>query len=195
MDAIRSEEKATFATAKADLESGIAGVQKALQVLREYYGSSFVQQPAMPAGHSAASDAGGAIISMLEQCESDFTQTLSKESLEEEDAQSSYDETSQKNKVTKTQKEQDAKYLTAEAKGLDKAISEHSSDKAGLQTELGAVLEYNTKLSSMCVAKPESYEERKARREAEISGLKDALKILEGEGMFVQKHLRHVNRH
>merc|ERR1719326_2093695 len=115
MDSIRTEESAAFSKAKTDLESGIAGVQKALEVLREYYGSSFVQQPAMPAGHSASSDAGGAIISMLEQCESDFTQTLSKESMEKE-AQTVYDTTTQKNKMTKTMKDQDVKYLTAEAK-------------------------------------------------------------------------------
>merc|ERR1719191_922288 len=48
MDSIRTDEKSAFAKAKSDLESGIAGVQKALQVLREYYGSSasFIQQPA-----------------------------------------------------------------------------------------------------------------------------------------------------
>merc|ERR1719326_2735098 len=113
MDSIRTEESAAFSKAKTDLESGIAGVQKALEVLREYGSASFVQQPAMPAGHSASSDAGGAIISMLEQCESDFTKTLAKESMEEDDAKSSYEATTQKNKVTKKIKEQDVKYLSA----------------------------------------------------------------------------------
>merc|ERR1712070_254552 len=45
MDNIRAEEKAAYDTAKAELEAGIAGVQKALGVLRDYYGgAAFVQK-------------------------------------------------------------------------------------------------------------------------------------------------------
>merc|ERR1719424_618978 len=113
----------------------------------------------------------------------------------ESSAQADYDTVSQENKITKATKDQDVKYKTQEAKSLDKAISEHSSDRSGLQTELDAVLEYQEKINKMCIAVPETYEERKARREAEITGLKEALKILEGEGVFLQKHLRRVSVH
>merc|ERR1719248_282550 len=40
MDSIRAEEKAAYDTAKAELTQGIAGVQKALGVLRDYYQGS-----------------------------------------------------------------------------------------------------------------------------------------------------------
>ena len=55
---------------------------------------------------------------------------------------------------------------------------------------------YWDKLQPMCVAKPESYEERKKRREAEIAGLKEALKILEEESgsAFLQVRSRHIRR-
>merc|ERR1719453_1103460 len=81
MDAIRAEEKAAYDTAKAELELGISGVQKALGVLKDYYqGAAFVQnganfdafmqQPAAPKQHTKASGAGGSIIDILEVCES-----------------------------------------------------------------------------------------------------------------------------
>merc|ERR1740130_2035831 len=105
----------------------------------------------------------------------------------ESSAQAEYEKVTQENKITKATKDQDVKYKTKEAKSLDKAIAEHSSDREGLQTELNAVLEYQEKINKMCIAVPESYEERKARREAEITGLKEALKILEGEGVFLQR--------
>merc|ERR1719305_702705 len=105
----------------------------------------------------------------------------------EADAVSTYDTMKQQNKLGKTQKDQDVKYMTAEAKSLDKAVSELSSDKMGVVTEMDAVLEYRAKLDGKCVKKPETYEERKAKREAEINGLKEALTILESEAAFLQR--------
>merc|ERR1719326_9573 len=206
MDTARADEHAAYEEAKTDLTLGITGVTKALEVLRSYYGSAFIQndkfdslmqQPAMPALHSKSGGAGGSIIGILEQCEADFTKDLTHEEMTEEEAQAEYDKVSQENAIAKQTKEQDVKYKTKEAKGLDKAIAEHTSDRAGLQTELDAVLEYQEKIDKMCIAKPESYEERKAAREAEITGLKEALKILESEGVFLQRphHLRRVSAH
>lgn len=198
MDRIRKEENAAYLEAKADLEQGITGVQGALEVLREYYGgAALLQQPAPPTTHKAEGSAGGSIINILEVCESDFSKNLAAVEMEESEAQTTYDARTQENKVTKKMKDSDVKYMTAEAKSLDKTVSELSSDRNGVQTELAAVLEYSDKLDSMCVAKPETYEEKKARREAEIAGLKEALTILEGQAMFVQRprRLRGVSAH
>merc|ERR1712079_851548 len=172
---------------------GLAGVRQALSVLRDYYASdaALVQQPAMPALHTKASGAGTSIIGILEVVESDFATGLAKEETQEEDAQSLYDDITQENKVTKTMKDQDLKYKTAEVKSLGKALAELSSDKETLSSELAAVNEYYAKLKDRCIAKPETYEERKARREAEINGLKEALNILENETAFLQRKSRH----
>merc|ERR550514_1262520 len=151
---------------------------------------AFMQQPAMPEKHSKAGGAGESIINMLEVVESDFSKNLATEESAEADSAAVYDKTCQENKVTKTLKEQDVKYKTQEFKGLDKDISDLSSDKGTASTELAAVNEYYARLKDRCVAKPESYADRKARREAEISGLKDALQVLESETAFVQRKKR-----
>merc|ERR1712094_135100 len=101
----------------------------------------------------------------------------------------------QENKVTKTTKTQDAKYKSAEATALDKEITELSGDRDTSNTELSAVMEYYGKIKERCIAKPETYEERKARREAEITGLKEALSILESETAFMQKGRKGHRRH
>jgi len=204
MDKMRREAGAEFRTAKADLDAGLSGVRKALGALRDYYGnadaaasSALVQenldlgasmkQPAMPEQHSKSGGAGGSIIDILEVVESDFAKNLAVEETQEADAAAEYERTTQENKVTKTMKEQDVKYKTQEFKGLDKEISEHSSDRETTNTELSAVMDYDGNLKGRCIAKPESYEGRKARREAEISGLKEALQILNGEALVQRK--------
>merc|ERR1719291_259653 len=184
MDKVRAEEKTAFVETKSDLEMGLEGVRKALDVLRDYYGSSSaaamvqtdtdlgdeMRQPAPPAKHSKSGDAGGNIINMLEVAESDFAKDLAEEEKTESDAVEEYETTTEDNKMAKMTQEQDVKYKTAEFKGLDKTVSELSGDRSVQEEELAAVNEYFAKIKERCVAKPESYEERKARRESEING-------------------------
>merc|ERR1719443_1606710 len=149
--------------------------------------ASVMKQPAAPVQHSKASGAGGSIVDMLEVVESDFAKNLASEETQEADAAAEYEKQTQENKVTKSLKEQDVKYQTAEFKGLDKTVSELSSDRETTNTELSAVLEYSGQINERCVAKPETYEQRKGRREAEIAGLKEALSILNGEALVQRK--------
>merc|ERR1719281_2311577 len=162
------------------MEQGLEGVKLALKVLRDYYAKE-------DKAHAAAEGAGAGIIGMLEVVESDFSKGLAEMISVEDAAVAEYEKQTKENEIAKTTKEQDVKYKTKEAKSLDKAIVEHSSDREGLQTELDAVLDYWEKIKEQCIAKAEPYEERKKRREAEIAGLKEALAILEGEAALLQK--------
>jgi len=201
MDTMRRDQNADYKQAKADLEAGIGGVEKALVVLRDYYGGasaasmiqddwSMLQQPAKPAGHAASGGAGGSIIDILELCESDFSKDLAGEESAESDAVESYDKQTQENKITKTMKDQDVKYKTQEFKGLDTEITELASDKGTSSKELAAVMEYYGKIKDRCIAKPETYEDRTARRTAEIAGLKQAQQILDEQTAFSQVRKR-----
>merc|ERR1712203_1201588 len=202
MDNIRSETHADYEVAKADLQLGLSGVREALRTLRDYYGgaasmiqanadpAAFMQrmtQPAAPELHTKAGGAGGSIIDILEVVESDFATNLAKEEAEEEDAQSEYERVSQENAVTRTLKNQDVKYRTLEAKSQDATVADYSADRQAASAELSAVLDYYSKIKDRCIAKPEIYAERARRRQAEITGLKEALSILEDETAFVQR--------
>merc|ERR1719157_496146 len=109
----------------------------------------------------------------------------------EQTSAAEYDAQTKENEITKATKNQDVKYKTKESNGLDKSVAEYSSDKSGVETELAAVNEYLKELEGRCIAKAETYGERKARREAEISGLKEALTILENETALIQTKSKH----
>merc|ERR1719149_594085 len=180
MDKLRKEESDLFAEQDKSLKDGVKGVEAALMVLKEYYAKE-------DKAHDAKDGAAGGIIAMLEVCLSDFTKGLAEITAAEDSAQSDYEVTTQDNKEAKVAKEQSVTYETKEAAELDKAISEATADRATTQSELEAVLEYLEKLKDMCIAKPETYAERADRRAAEITGLKKALSILEGEAMLIQR--------
>merc|ERR1719436_1123670 len=148
MDSLRAESHADYVKAKEDLEEGLSGVRDALGLLRDYYdssaASSMLQQPAVPETHVKATGAGTSIIGILEVVESDFAKNLAVEETEEADAEAEY-------------------------KALDKELTVLSSDRETKDAELSAVLDYYAKIKDRCIAKAETYEERKARREAEIT--------------------------
>merc|ERR1719265_1077018 len=106
----------------------------------------------------------------------------------EDTASGDHAKISHSNAVTKTSKEQDLKYKTSEANALDRSVAELSADTRSTQAELDAVLEYKKGIDVACVVKPETYEGRRARREAEIAGLKQALMILDEQAAMLQKN-------
>jgi len=190
MNAIRSEEKATFRTNKAEMEEGVTGIKAALKVLRDYYAKD-------GAAHDTADGASSGIVSMLEVVESDFTKGLSEMTVTEQTSQRDFDRETQSNKISQATKESSVKYKTKEFKGLDKSVAETKSDRSTTQEELDAVMQYLGKLDDICIAKAEPFGERKRRREEEISGLKEALNILNGEAVLLQRQagLRGTHRH
>jgi len=133
-DKMRADENATFKTNSAELKQGIQGVQKALSVLKEYYAKG-------DKSHSSADGAGSGIIGLLEVCESDFTKGLTEMTAEEESAAADYKAYCKEDELANTMKQQDVKYKTKEAAGLDKNVAELSGDLATVTDELDAVSE------------------------------------------------------
>jgi len=192
MDKIRLEEKTLFEANKPVLEKAVAGIQKALAVLNDYYSKS------ADAAHGASGGASTGIIGLLEVCESDFSKEIAEITDAEQKSQYFYDEATKENEVTKVTKEQDVKFKNRAAAGLDKSVAEYTSDRAGVVTESDAVKEQLKQLKARCAGKAESYAERKARREEEMAGLHEAMQVLESQTAFIQtksKHFMSVRRH
>jgi chromosome segregation ATPase len=187
MDKLRQEENVAYVQNKADLEQGIAGVQVALKVLREYYAKD-------DKAHDAADGSAQGIIGLLEVVESDFSQGLAELVATEEGSKTAYESETKENAIEKATKDKDIEYKTKESISLDKAVSEASSDRSGIKTRLDAVLEYLSKINEMCVAQPESYKERTRRTTEEIRGLQTALSILEGDASLLQRTHRRLRR-
>merc|ERR1719265_151651 len=180
---LRQNENAEYKRASAEYKQAADAVANAIQVLEAYYSQgSFVQTKvqAGPEFGGAKSDIGTTIVSMLEVAESDFTRLLSESEASERSSQRAYDDLSQKNAVSKSAKQAEVKGKQGEVKSLELNMLNYKEDKESTSKELDAVLDYLDKLKPQCQTKVMSYAERKARREQEIAGLKEALTILEG---------------
>jgi chromosome segregation ATPase len=179
--ALRSKENAEYEKASAEYKMSADAVANAIQTLQEYYSQgSFVQLKATagPEFGGAKSDIGTTIIEMLEVAESDFTRLLAESEAGERTAQTAYDSLSQKDAVAKAAKLAEVKGKQGEVKSLEMNLLNYKEDKESTLKELDAVLTYLDKLKPQCQTKVMSYAERKARREQEIAGLKEALAIL-----------------
>merc|ERR1719428_430963 len=142
-----------------------------------------------------AGGGGDAVIALLEVSAEDFSRMLTQAETEEEAAKDAYDKLMEESKESKAKKEAEAKGAESEIKTLAVAIKDAQEDKSMTANELEAVMEYLEKLKPQCEQKVLSYEEKKAKREAEIEGLKEALSILEAPEFIQRGNLRKVSKH
>merc|ERR1712118_97494 len=167
-----------------------------------FYEGSFLQvgsktslKSKQPEFGGAKSDIAHTIISVLEMSEEDFTTLLAETEATEDEAAKAYKALSDENKVSKVTKETEAKGKASEVKSLTVQLEHSKEDHASVSSELDAVLAYIDKLKPQCEEKAMSYEEKKAKREAEIEGLKEALNILSEVSLVqVKTNLRHIRR-
>merc|ERR1719453_800236 len=198
---IRNEEHATYTTASKDFKEAAQAVEDAIGVLKEFYAGAFMQQVKgkgkAPSFGGAKSDAGGGIIAILELSAEEFTKMYTEVQSDELTAKATYDRMMQESKVATVSKQAEVKAMESELKQLAVAIQSSSQDKVMVSKELDAVLSYLDKLKPQCEIKVMSYEEKVARRKAEIEGLKEALEILvaPAESLMQRRSLRHVSSH
>jgi DNA repair exonuclease SbcCD ATPase subunit len=175
---LRAAEHEKFLKASADYEQSAEAVANAIATLEQYYSQgAFAQR--QPDFGGAKTDIGTTIVSMLEVAESDLTTLLAEAKAEESAAVDEYEQQSQQNKVSKASKLTEAKEKSSEAKQVEMNLLNYKEDYASTLKEVDAVHTYLDKLKPQCEAKVMTYEERKAKREDEIGGLKEALTILE----------------
>jgi len=188
MDELRQTEHATYQKVSKDLKAGLAAVQSALKVLREFYSqeedkSSFIQDMSSSMNTDSktaytGSGGGTAIIGLLEVCESDFSKGLAEADSEEDAAQDEYEKLTTENKKERAVKDKTVANIGTEVARIEKKVSEFTGDRSETKQELDALLEYLEKLTKQCVAQPESYHDRVERRKREIEGLEQALNML-----------------
>jgi len=179
--ALRNEEHEAYLKASSDYKESATAVANAMQVLQDYYASgSFVQTSQAPEFGGAKTDVAGTIVSMLEVAESDFSRLLAESEAEETAAKAAFDKLVQDNAVARAASTTEVKGNEDEVKQLQTALLNYKDDHATTGKELDSVLKYLDELKPQCETKVMSYAERKAKREQEIEGLKEALNILEG---------------
>merc|ERR1719355_484106 len=123
---------------------------------------------------------------MLEVAESDFATALAEARTVEETAQAEFGKMKAEAEMLKSTKTVEIKGKQSEIGSLKASVSDLGADKEGLSGELDAVLACLDKPKPQCETKVPSYAERKAAREQEIEGLKNALGILSGDAVFLQ---------
>merc|ERR1719460_673605 len=201
--AIRTTEHEEYLVASKDFKDSAEAVAKAIEVLKNFYEGSFIQLSAKTSLKSKQPEQGGAksdiahtIISVLEMSEEDFTTLLAETEATEDEAAKAYKALTDENKISKVTKETEAKGKASEVKSLTVQLGHSEEDHESVSAELDAVLAYIDKLKPQCEEKAMSYEEKKAKREAEIEGLKEALEILSGGLALVQTktNLRQIKR-
>jgi len=178
--ALRTKEKTTFVAVEKDLSESQEACAAATEVLREYYeGASLIQTGQKAKDQADEQGDGSGILGMLEVAESDFATALAEARTVEGTAQSEYDKMKAEAKMLKATKTMEIKGKQSEIGSLKTTVSDLGTDKEGLTGELDAVLAYLDKLKPQCETKVPTYAERKAAREQEIEGLKNALQVLE----------------
>merc|ERR1719262_1493526 len=197
---LRSTEKLDNQKTLADANAGLAGVKKAMKILKDFYDNAFVQTGAQytpPKGDASGNtvgdlapdtfsgdfagnqDAASGIIGMMDVIKSDFEGTIDATKTQESDAESEFTDYKSETETDISEKEGLVKTKEGEVKTETGNLSDYKDDLKEHTDLKKEALEELAKLKPACVDTGSDYEEKVARREQEIESLKNAYVILD----------------
>merc|ERR1719420_1933304 len=189
---IRLAEKDKNKETIEDAKDAQTAVGQAIAVLKDFYAkaataTALVQQKQTPEEeapetfdepYTGMGGASGGVVGLLEVIESDFSKLEAETTAAEDEAAKEYDRFMAESKKDKAVKTADMDYKKKTKTQKESDLSDTTGDLKGTEKELQSATFYWEKLKPQCVDAGVSYEERVAKREAEIESLKTALKIL-----------------
>jgi len=192
----REAEKEKNTETLADAKKAIAAVQKAQDVLKEFYtksaGATALVQTAVrgpadaapetfdePFQGNSGGNGGAGILSMMEIILSDFDRLEAETDTGEAVAAEEHKKFLADSKADRESKEEERKAKGSRMSKTNHDIRLTKKDLKSTQEELAAAMRYFDELKPSCVDSGVSYEERVAARKAEIQSLQEALRMLE----------------
>jgi len=128
--------------------------------------------------YGGSSNSGG-VIGILQKVWSDFTRAVAEITRDEEEAAADYKEYKKTTEDDINQMEMSVETKEGEVAGLSSSIGELNDQEADEQETLKLAKGELDKLHGMCIVPAMSYEEKRAKRQKEIDGLKEASDYLE----------------
>jgi len=198
---IRDVGKKENAVAIKDSKDAQDAVANAIAVLTEFYKESgqiakepyeFIQSkepvdlPENPetwdtsySGVSDPSNQPGGIVTILENCASDFSQMEADTEAQEATDEKDFQDAIQEHDIEKARRAKETEMKTAEKTRLVEKEAELEKKRVHVNDELEQTVQYEKDLQPACVEGDSSYEDRKAARAKEVEALHESQVVLE----------------
>jgi hypothetical protein len=184
----------------ADATAGLAGVTKAMKILKDFYDNAFIQThkkyvppkadasgntvgdlaPATFEGENHGNqDAAVGIIGQLDVIKSDFEGTIEATKTEDDDSKETFESYKTESETDIEEKEGSVKSKTGESDTEKANLADYTDDLSDHTTDKAQALQELAKLKPACVDTGSDYAEQVARRNQEIESLKNAYVILD----------------
>jgi hypothetical protein len=196
---LRVTEKAQNDKTVVEAENGLAGVNKALDILKSFYDNAFVQTSQSYTPPNAGADgktvgdvapetfsgefhgnqgAASGILGQLQVIKTDFERTISQTNSDESDAESAYQSYKSETEGAISEKEELIRTKRGDVVTEKSTLSDAKVDLKEHYALKGESIDELAKLKPACVDTGSNYAERVMRREQEIDSLKNAYVIL-----------------
>lgn len=183
----RMRESENNADTIKDAKEAQTAVARAVGVLQQFYeragkATALVQQPAIfDSPYQGMGGENNGVLGMLEVIQSDFARLETETETAEQQAMKEHENYLHTAEVSLTQLTSDIDHKDNKVSNEKRALEDAKGDLDDNQKALDEALNTYDKLKHQCIDAGVSYEDRVARRKAEIESLKEALKILSGE--------------